>query len=125
MLLLIFILFVRDWWTYPFLPYVDLWLEAFHRVEQQEREGRGHETRRLREVHKKEAEVEEGGGNDGGGGSWNIISRAGGRTGGGRGKRPRWSGVVGQLAWGLSPLVLVAFLWRVSGRCFSLNNAAD
>lgn len=80
----------RNWWTYPFLPYVDLWLEAFHRLD-----GRKSGSPRLGAGGKK-------------------ANKGTGGTGRGRGRRPRWNGVVGQAVHGLAPLIVVAVLWRVS-----------
>ncbi|CAM9705404.1 unnamed protein product [Ectocarpus sp. 8 AP-2014] len=79
-----------NWWTYPFLPYVDLWLEAFHRLD-----GRKAGSPRL-----------------GAGGE--KANKGAGRTGRGRGRRPRWDGVVGQAVHGLAPLIVVAVLWRAA-----------
>lgn len=82
----------RNWWTYPFLPYVDLWLEAFHRVEHLDH------ARRL---------------------GYTATSGGGDAAGTGKKeKRPRWNGVAAQVVWGLAPLAMVAIVWRVSGDLF-------
>lgn len=86
----------RDWWTYPFLPFVDLWLEAFHRIDR--KTGRGSEQGDGPHLS---INGDKANGSSGGSGS-------------GRGRRPRWSGVMGQVVYGLAPLVVVAALWRVS-----------
>ncbi|CAM9974776.1 unnamed protein product, partial [Ectocarpus fasciculatus] len=88
-----------NWWTYPFLPYVDLWLEAFHRLE-----GRTAGSPRL-----------------GAGGE--KANKGTGRTGRGRGRRPRWNGVVGQAVHGLAPLIVVAVLWRAAKRWTATRRA--
>ncbi|CAM9880469.1 unnamed protein product [Ectocarpus sp. 4 AP-2014] len=88
-----------NWWTYPFLPYVDLWLEAFHRLD-----GRKAVSPRL-----------------GAGGE--KSNKGAGRTGRGRGRRPRWNGVVGQAVHGLAPLVVVAMLWRAAKRWTATRRA--
>lgn len=88
----------RDWWTYPFLPYVDLWLEAFHRLEGATLgSGQGRASRL-----------------GSGGGKSKERSGRGGKGAKGKSKRPRWSGVIGHIVYGLAPLVAVAALWRVS-----------
>ncbi|CAN0276029.1 unnamed protein product, partial [Laminaria digitata] len=89
-----------DWWTYPFLPYVDLWLEAFHRAE-----GEGNSAgRRLGEAV--DVEVRAAGGGGGGRGKGRERSR----------RRPRWNGVAGQIVSGLAPLAAMVVLWRVAKR---------
>lgn len=89
----------RDWWTYPFLPYVDLWLEAFHRAE-----GAGDSaTRRLGGVDVEVHAAGEGGARRRDNGE---KSR----------KRPRWNGVAGQIVSGLAPLAAIVILLRVSVR---------
>ncbi|CAM9461097.1 unnamed protein product [Ectocarpus sp. 6 AP-2014] len=88
-----------NWWTYPFLPYVDLWLEAFHRLD-----GRKANSPRL-----------------GAGGE--KANKGAGRTRRGKGRRPRWNGVVGQAVHGLAPLIVVAALWRAAKRWTATRRA--
>ncbi|CAM9319029.1 unnamed protein product [Ectocarpus sp. 12 AP-2014] len=88
-----------NWWTYPFLPYVDLWLEAFHRLD-------GRKA-----------------GSPGLGAGGEKANRGAGRTGRGRGRRPRWNGVVGQAVHGLAPLFVVAVLWRAAKRWTATRRA--
>lgn len=77
---------------------MDLWLDAFHRIDG--KTGRG---------------SEKGNGPHLGISGGNVNESSGGSgSGSGRGKRPRWSGVMGQVVYGLAPLVVVAVLWRVS-----------
>eukprot|EP00903_Cladosiphon_okamuranus_P008344 g8027.t1 len=93
-----------DWWTYPFLPYVDLWLEAFHRLESATG-GSGPESgsrSRLGGASRLGRSSSRGGG--------------GSRRGGGKGKRPRWSGVAAQLVYGLAPLLSAARRWTSTWR---------
>lgn len=81
---------------------MDLWLEAFHRLEGATLGGSG-QGRASRLGGRSGAKAKNG-------------ADGGGQGAGGKSKRPRWSGVVGHVVYGLAPLVAVAALWRVSPR---------